>query len=400
MTIKFLQAVTIEVPLDPASGGTGIDNGAFTLTLGGNTAISNGGTIALGGFTVTILESATAVLNSNTATAGHVGFFSNTYKLADDANFFWDNTNKRLGVGNAAPAEKLHVTGVGRFSAGLHLDYMDAQAIPYMSASTDRLVGNGSVFYYDDTNDVIHVGGSSTITGVPRLAIKGTASDATAGPHIAAYTSSDIYPLFQVLSYAHDNVNISFDAYFDGSWRSSDVGSNYRISKGGDSFGLYYNGGTAAGSAISTWRNPMLINNAGSLIETVTSALTTSAGTVILTRHNSTGTPGVNFGSQMIASLDSSTTANQNASSIHTYWTTATHASRQARVDFIAFDTAGRTCMSIEAGGGVAQFAVLGAAPITRQTGGAKTADLTYDATERDMLNIAYTALRNFGFLT
>jgi hypothetical protein len=32
---------------------------------------------------------------------------------------FWDNTNSRLGVGNAAPTEKLHVTGNVRFNGAL-----------------------------------------------------------------------------------------------------------------------------------------------------------------------------------------------------------------------------------------------------------------------------------------
>ena len=41
-----------------------------------------------------------------------------------------------------------------------------------------------------------------------------------------------------------------------------------------------------------------------------------------------------------------------------------------------------------------------GATPVAQQTGGAATADLTYDATERDMINRMYTALRNYGLLT
>lgn len=286
MTIKFLQAVSIEVPLDPSSGGTGFDNGSFTLQLGGNTIISNGGSIVLGGFTVTILESAAAVLNDNTATAGHVGFFSNAYKLDDDSEFFWDNTSKRLGVGNSAPAEKLHVTGVGRFSTGLHLDYMDAQAIPYMSASTDRLVGNGTMFYYDDTNDVVHIGGSSTITGTPKIAIKGTENDSTTGPHFAAYTSSDIYPLMQALNYTHDNVCISFDAYYNGSWRSADAGSNFQIRKNSDRFGIWYSNGIAQGSVL-TWEEATRIGTTG-VFNAVKGIIANLAGTGIIKMNSIT----------------------------------------------------------------------------------------------------------------
>lgn len=43
-------------------------------------------------------------------TAGSV-IFSNGTTLAQNANFFWDNTNNRLGIGTASPANKLDVSG-------------------------------------------------------------------------------------------------------------------------------------------------------------------------------------------------------------------------------------------------------------------------------------------------
>ena len=50
-------------------------------------------------------------------TAGSV-VFSNGLTLAEDnANFFWDNTNNRLGIGNNLPAYPLDVTGVIRGSS-------------------------------------------------------------------------------------------------------------------------------------------------------------------------------------------------------------------------------------------------------------------------------------------
>ncbi|TAG59449.1 MAG: hypothetical protein EAZ27_00620, partial [Cytophagales bacterium] len=54
---------------------------------------------------------------------GGVGFFSNTSTVtADGSNFFWNNTNKRLGIGTNAPETPLHiasssVTGIVRVSA-------------------------------------------------------------------------------------------------------------------------------------------------------------------------------------------------------------------------------------------------------------------------------------------
>lgn len=44
-----------------------------------------------------------------TGTAGQVPFFGSTTSLLGDAEFNWDNTNKRLGVGITSPIAKLHV---------------------------------------------------------------------------------------------------------------------------------------------------------------------------------------------------------------------------------------------------------------------------------------------------
>lgn len=49
--------------------------------------------------------------NAGPFTAGSVIFSSGTVLTQDNAHFFWDNTNKRLGIGTASPAYALQVIG-------------------------------------------------------------------------------------------------------------------------------------------------------------------------------------------------------------------------------------------------------------------------------------------------
>jgi hypothetical protein len=51
---------------------------------------------------------------SVTFTTGYVPFGQGTASLSQDSSLFWDNTNKRLGVGTVTPAQKLEVNGTVR----------------------------------------------------------------------------------------------------------------------------------------------------------------------------------------------------------------------------------------------------------------------------------------------
>ncbi|MBD3314563.1 MAG: hypothetical protein GF344_02140, partial [Chitinivibrionales bacterium] len=65
------------------------------------------------------------------------------------------------------------------------------------------------------------------------------------------YKSS--YPTAQILNYNHDNVGVILDAYYHGSWKSADAGSNFRIYKLSDKLRFSYSSGVSAGSTISDW---------------------------------------------------------------------------------------------------------------------------------------------------
>jgi hypothetical protein len=48
---------------------------------------------------------------TGTGSSGRVAFFSGTTTQTSDSNLFWDNTNKRLGIGTASPSYTLHTVG-------------------------------------------------------------------------------------------------------------------------------------------------------------------------------------------------------------------------------------------------------------------------------------------------
>lgn len=132
-----------------SSGGTIVEAAALTngqLLIGSTgaapvAAVINVGalaslTVALGAGSITIdaiqdiRTSASPTFANATLsgkTAGSVIFAGTSGVLSqDNATFFWDTTNKRLGIGNAAPARQLDVTGSSVFHGAIR--YADAGA--------------------------------------------------------------------------------------------------------------------------------------------------------------------------------------------------------------------------------------------------------------------------------
>jgi hypothetical protein len=82
--------------------------------------------------------------------------------------------------------------------------------------------------------------------GHAMFAMDGANND-TDGPHVQYTTVSDDYPIFQQLNWGHDNISLNFDMYYDGTWRSSDAGSNYQIYKTSDQLEIWAESGITAG---------------------------------------------------------------------------------------------------------------------------------------------------------
>ena len=92
---------------------TKTDDTNVTLTLGGSssTALLNAASLTLG-WTGTLAATRGGTGTSTAFTAGSVVFAgtSGVY-TQDNANFFWDDSNNRLGIGTATPAVQLHLAG-------------------------------------------------------------------------------------------------------------------------------------------------------------------------------------------------------------------------------------------------------------------------------------------------
>ncbi|MBK8576388.1 MAG: hypothetical protein IPN90_12165 [Elusimicrobia bacterium] len=99
--------------IDPARIPAGTDSGKLPLAggtmtgaidMGGNN-ITNGGTVAASTITV---GGSNVLAASSALTSGSVLFANGAASAGqDNGNLFWDNTNKRLGVGTASPAKVL-----------------------------------------------------------------------------------------------------------------------------------------------------------------------------------------------------------------------------------------------------------------------------------------------------
>lgn len=82
-------------------------NSTINGSLVGN--ITGSGTIATGGFTLTVPATGTALLRTANVAAGRVLFGSDANTADGEDGLFWDATNHRLGIGTATPAAILDV---------------------------------------------------------------------------------------------------------------------------------------------------------------------------------------------------------------------------------------------------------------------------------------------------
>lgn len=92
-------------------------------------------------------------------TQGSVLFLGPLGTLAqDNSKFFWDDTNFRLGIGNATPGKPLDVTGVGRFSTGIITPLIFPNANSTTAIQIDKADGTTNIVNIDTTNGRVGIG--------------------------------------------------------------------------------------------------------------------------------------------------------------------------------------------------------------------------------------------------
>lgn len=106
----------IDLPVSGGSGGGAVNSlngltGNLVLVPDANIAISAAGANIHIGFTGVLPIANGGTNNSIAYPAGSVIFSNGGFLTSDTANFYWDQTNHRLGIGTSTPARSLHVLG-------------------------------------------------------------------------------------------------------------------------------------------------------------------------------------------------------------------------------------------------------------------------------------------------
>jgi hypothetical protein len=99
---------------------------------------------------------------AGTGSAGQVTFWTGPGDLGGDNNLFWDNTNKRLGIGTTTPQTSLHV--IGNITANTFLGTINAANVS--SGQFGQNTGGGNYYFMGNV-------GIGTTTPSQKLTVAG-----------------------------------------------------------------------------------------------------------------------------------------------------------------------------------------------------------------------------------
>ena len=190
--------------------GTGISvtNGAGSITIANTGVLSVSGTapVVSSGGTTPAISMAAANTTTNgyltstdwntfngkasafTYTTGYVPFGQGTTTPTQDSNLFWDNTNKRLGIGTTSPSTTLQTTGaIANTGATSSSAFSGTASVVNASAAAAAAGAHGSslVFAQSWTS-----GAPSSVIATGQITGVKIANDGTFGGGLALWTSN------------------------------------------------------------------------------------------------------------------------------------------------------------------------------------------------------------------
>jgi hypothetical protein len=118
---------------------------------------------------------------TGTGASGQVAFWNGTSSQTGDNGLFWNNTNKRLGIGTVNPGFPLDVVGQSRFSSNINLGTTDNSNGVRIVFNNSSLGRNFQIANNFNVGNALEITPSTTVNGAtfttPALAINGGSSN-------------------------------------------------------------------------------------------------------------------------------------------------------------------------------------------------------------------------------
>lgn len=365
-------------------------------------------------------------------TATRIPYAGTAGALADDSKFIWDGTNHRLGIGGA-PSDLFHIAATGNANALRVNDTTGFAAIGaatvsgfnlYVKAATSgqqlqldvasgqrytqcSFANNGTsrgIIRWDDSLSYFEMGGTGGETHIigsnaVMMSIHTSGVRVATNAGLSTWMLDVVGPTVQV-AIGSNVTNSTTKAGVFGAFHytnaeeplglisSSSTSSTGIVNFGGGnsalnactqgSFFAAANFNTVTGTEMARyttagWRLESGVSaNPTNLLDVIVSdAGTTTVVNAAKIGHKTSGTAAAGLGVGHLWTLDSTTTADQNAGLMSYEWVVATHASRTARGKILVYDTAAREAIRVEASGSAAMIGFLGAAAVAQQVSGA-----------------------------
>ena len=198
---------------------------------------------------------------TGTGTAGQVAYWSSGSAITGEANLFWDATNDRLGIGNAVPATRLHITA-SNDRASIRLQNTAAAKVWELVPSLPGVANSGfSLYNVTDNTTPLHITDNGNLgLGVTPSAWNTVTAFQVGSTSLGGYSNT---------GYVNSN------AFYQTGWKyiNSSYAARYEINSSDAGIHIWYTAPSGtAGNAISFTQAMTLGTNSGLSIGTPSAA--------------------------------------------------------------------------------------------------------------------------------